>query len=76
MNTNEQDFLQISEDALTEDPAAADNDLSHLHPYFAGGSAEALDALSSLQGLLDALDMTEAELREMCEGDEENAGEE
>lgn len=73
MSTNEQDILQIPTDALTEDPAAADHDLSSLHPYFAGGSTEALDALSSLQGLLDALDMTEAELREMCEvyGDED-----
>ncbi len=42
------------------------SDISHLQTYHLSGSEEAMAALSSLERLLDALEMTAEELEEMC----------
>ena len=42
------------------------SDISHLQTYHCENSSSALSALASLEQLLDVLEMTAAELEEMC----------
>lgn len=42
------------------------SDISHLQPFHLSGKNASLSALTSLEQLLDILEMTAAELEEMC----------
>lgn len=54
----------------TTDEKISPRDIAHLQNYFADNSA--MEALSSLTELLDSLEMTAAELAQMCGEDTEN----
>lgn len=47
-------------------PDRADNDLSHLTSYYLGPEEESLSKAASLEELLNALELTAAELEAMC----------